>query len=392
MTKGRKVFRNKKKYRKKRIEQVAIVLLILIIVAVVVFFGYSIIDPIINFFKNDDNTSIETEPWTPTVTTTQTTEESLTDSAESQTTAAENTTGFVAYTLSSEDLATKAALEKALDTVKANGYTVVVAVLKSQGGQINYVTGSEFAATAELKVNSELNAKQIADIIKSNEITPIAKISVLNDNNRYGANRVGSYKIASDNSTWLDNAPSAGGKPWLSPFETDTQEYYKYLIKEISDAGFSEIICDDMIFPTFRNSDLNYIGEKVTNPQRYKALITLTDVIVNSVTDKSKIIIETDSIDIISGKSEILKPQELKNVSLAVNYSVNVIPASDTMEADLSKMDSHDRTKEVFTIIKSGSGELNIIPYINSEGINQSELDEIIKALNELGYQSYYIY
>lgn len=392
MTKGRKVFRNKRMYRKKRAGKVVIILLILIIAAVIIFFGYSVIEPIINFFKNDKNKTIETEPWTPTVTTAQTTESSLTDSDESQTTVTENKTSFVAYTLSLESLATKAALEKDLDAVKANGYTSVVVVLKSQGGQINYITGSEFAATAELKVNSELNAKQIADIIKSKDITPIAKINVLNDNNRYGANRDGSYKIASDNSTWLDDAPSFGGKPWLSPFETYTQEYYKYLTKEISDAGFSEIICDDMIFPTFRNSDLNYIGEKVTNPQRYKALISLTDVIVNSTADKSKIIIEADSNDIISGKSEIFKPQELKNVSLAVNYSVNVIPNSDTLEADLSKMNSYDRTKELFTIIKSVSGELNIIPYINTEGINKSELDDVIKALNDLGYQSYYIY
>ena len=51
-------------------------------------------------------------------------------------------------------------------------------------------------------VQSKLTAKQIVSAINSSGLKPIAKISVLNDNSRYGANRDGSYKIASDNSTW----------------------------------------------------------------------------------------------------------------------------------------------------------------------------------------------
>ncbi|MEG0615201.1 MAG: hypothetical protein RR540_05540, partial [Oscillospiraceae bacterium] len=96
------------------------VLLTIVIVAVLIFLGYSIGEPIVNFFKNGGyEESTVTEPWTPPVTTT---------SADKKVTTTEKTiappaitSGYNALILTKEDIITADALAKAIAGAKEKG-------------------------------------------------------------------------------------------------------------------------------------------------------------------------------------------------------------------------------------------------------------------------------
>lgn len=399
MSKGRKVYRRSKYTHKRKITRALYISLFIIVIAALIFFGYSIGAPILDFITNKNPKDVQTEPWTPPPSDT-TSSSSVSDTSVSETETAiseitSNETELSAFTLPSQALISTDSLNAALENAKAKGYTSAIVILKEQGGKFYYATDSKFAATAENIVQSKLTAKQIVSAINSSGLKPIAKISVLNDNNRYGANRDGSYKIASDNSTWLDNSPANGGKPWLSPFLADTQEYMGFLADEISGAGFETIICDDIMFPEFRNSDLNYIGKSVKSNTRYKALINIVNIIKDaSKNNNCSVILEINASDIISNKAEVLKPSELTDITLAVNYSPAQISysAADNATTDFSKMNISEKTTAVFSDIKSKTGDLPIIPYINASAMTESELTDTLNALKNLGYSSYLYY
>ena len=162
-------------------------------------------------------------------------------------------------------------------------------------------------------VNSTLSLNEIITEINTYGLKPIAEISVLADNiypRMYGDT---AYRFENQETLWLDNSPS-NGKPWMSAFSAGTRSYLSRITNEISEAGFKEIICTDISFPLFRTSDLGYIGSKVKSETRYLALVDVANQIISTAQqNNSNIMIEESAVKIISGTSEIYKPDEIEN-------------------------------------------------------------------------------
>jgi hypothetical protein len=55
-------------------------------------------------------------------------------------------------------------------------------------------------------------------------------------------------------------------------------------------------------------------------------------------------------------------------------------------------MNISEKTTAVFSDIKSKTGDLPIIPYINASAMTESELTDTLNALKNLGYSSYLYY
>ncbi len=400
---GRKVYRNKMKNRKKYRKNTLFIILFILLLAVLVFVGYSIARPIYNYFSERKNNDVNNaEAWEPPVyeneeesaVTTVSEDESPGDESPENTS---DSLDFSAYVIPPEALSASDTLKNALAEAKNNGYTSAVVILKDKGGAIYYNTGSEIAASGENAVKGSMPAGQISAMITAAGLKPIASVNLLEDNNRYGANRTGSYKFAGDNSTWLDNSVANGGKPWLSPFDSDTQSYVEYLADEITAAGFDTVIFDGIVFPDFRNSDLTYIGQAVQDANRYNALVNIANIAGDTArTRDANPIIQVSAIDIINNKAEVFKPDLLNGSIFSVYYSpqdFNGIVVIDNTETVLSDLSAYDKTILIFDEIRMKSGgNVEIIPYIDNGGmINQSDLNDTLTALISLGYESYII-
>ena len=401
---GRKVYRRAAGNKKKRTMKILKVIFTLVILAALVFLGYSIAKPIFNYIndKGGVNSAEETKPWTPPVQTETAPEETtVSENVTEETTVTEPeqenvTNGFSAFSIPAAALESEQALTEALNSAKEGGYTAVSVTLKAEGGKIYYSTASEMALLSEDAVSGTMKAEQIAALIRDSGFTPVAYVNLLEDNNRYGESRKGAYRIASDDSTWLDNAPANGGKPWLSPFDTDTQSYAAFISNEISGAGFEYVIFDGLMFPSFRNSDLGYIGDIVKSADRYKALINLADIAVSSAeSNNSKAMVTVSAFRVISGTEEVFKPAELGCEMIAVEYVPSEFEGAVVINGEekaMAELNAYEKAQVIFSEIQRQAGEgKKLVPVLKQTDFSQADFSETITAVRELGCESYII-
>ena len=398
---GRKIYRTSANYRKKRNRKILKVILIIILLAALVFLGYSVAKPIHNYIisKTGENVS-EDEVWTPPVLEEESIEETEAEETEVTTQPAEEeikpkTDTFSAYQLPVEALASTETLMNALHTAKEIGYTAVSVPLKAEGGKMYYITSSEMAMSSENAVVGTMYAGQIASIIKNEGFISIAYVNLLEDNNRYGENRKGSYRTT-DDSTWLDNAPSKGGKPWLSPFDTDAQAFVQTISNEVAGANFDHIIFDGLDFPNFRNSDKAYIGEIVQSETRYKALVNVAEIAAETAAANNiNSILTVSAADILAGTEEVFKPDELSYTTIAVEYFPAEIANTAVIngeETALSELPANNKTYVIFSEIQRLAGtDVTIVPVLRQSDFSQADFNETITAVRSLGCDSYII-
>ncbi len=402
---GRKVYRTRAGNRKRKTQKFFKVLLFIIILAALVFVGYSVGKPIYKYFtERDANGSAEgdTAPWTPPAVTEET--DASGDDAEDteeDTDSSDEENGlpkvdFSAYQLPENALNSEADLKTALENIKGSGYTAAVVTLKAEGGKIYYKTTSEMALSDDDAVAGAMYAGQIASMIRTAGFVPIAKINLLEDHNLYGEYKKGSYHFENSTSTWLDNSVENGGKPWLSPFDTDTQSFAAYLANEASGAGFDYIVFDGLVFPPFRNSDLNYIGSTVKAADKYKSLISLADISAKAAeTNGSAAVITISAGDVLRGTSEVFKPAELTVKTISVEYLPSELDGTAVIngeEVALADMTAYDKATAVFSEIKRLAGEdFTIVPALRQSDFSQADFNDTISAFMDLELDSYII-
>lgn len=405
--KGRKVYRTNSYEKKKRLKKALNILLGIIVIAALVFVGYSVGKPILNYLsqENDDSGNKE-EPWTPPVVTTSATESDTLDektddmsSGSNETvTSADNentSSGMTVFMLPTDALSSSSQLSAMLEKVKSDGYSAVSVTLKAKGGKIYYNTTSTMARLDENAVVGNMPIQQIFYIIKNSGMKMIAELNILEDNNRYGEYRDGSYHSL-DGSTWLDSAADKGGKPWLSPFEKDTKEMVRYLVKEVASAGFDYISLSGLTFPTFRNSDLVILGDSVKDTNRYKALVELANVAKAAADENNAgLFIRLNAADIVYGKAEIFKPDELSGYTFLIDFSPSEFSDSivyDGKEIIFNELDPSVKFKTAFDIIKGQCGSnVSVIPIVTENGSNHADYDSLISMIISEGFESYFV-
>lgn len=402
---GRKIYRTRAGNRKRRTQKFFKALFMIIILAALVFVGYSVGKPIYKYFseRSGKDSAEETVPWTPPVMPDDTditvgeTEDVPEESTYVSEDSVENSKlDFSAYQLPETALVSDAELRNALESAKGSGYTAIVVTMKAEGGKIYYKTSSQMALSADGAVVGGMYAGQISSMIKNAGFTPIAKINLLEDHNWYGEYKTGAYRFEGSTSTWLDDSAANGGKPWLSPFDTDTQSYAAYLANEVSSAGFDYVIFDGIVFPPFRSSDLNYVGAIVKDPSKYKTLISIADISAKAAeANGSSVMVMASAGEIIGGKSDLFKPAELTVKTVSVEYFPNGLENTALINGEeiaLSELTAYDRARTVFTEIKRLAGdEITIVPALRQTDFSQADFSETISAFMDLGFTSYII-
>ena len=396
---GRRVYRNSggRKFRKNALN----ILLIILSLVVVVFLIYSISGPIANYFKNRAIES-EAEPWRPAPLPDQLIAENniekenpVTPIDEPSNANIKSTQNFSACFIPVTSMASSETLKDALQMARADGYTAAVVTLKDKGGSFYYNTSSEMAGLADNAVKSDLTAEHICTLIKAAGLKPIASVNLLEDHNIYGGYKQGAYKFENSTSTWYDNRVESGGKPWLSPFEADTKDFVAFISDEVSKAGFESIIFDGIVFPPFRQSDLNYIGSTVKAADRYLGLVNIANIATEAANKNGAAsMLKITAEDIITGSSEVFKPDLLDSNIILVYYAPENFIKTIVINGDeivLSDMIISDSTEVVFNIILEAAGDKEIIPHLDSAGLTQADFNDVITALIKLGFGAYVI-
>ena len=105
-----------------------------------------------------------------------------------------------------------------------------------------------------------------------------------------------------------------------------TVQYLTEITGEVSRAGFSQIWCKDAVFPDFRESDLNYIGESVQNPERSAALVQLVNQLAQTA-GNVPLWVEVDAADAAEGTAEVFQPDTLHVSGVVLDLAENAAQA-----------------------------------------------------------------
>ena len=323
---------NKKKNKSRQTLTLVITIVVAVVLGVV---GYGIGKPIVNYFQNRgqiSDSSNDPQSGVSSDESDSSQEYISSESSEPETPPKPAVADVRLYVLPVEATSSSAALGSALAAAKEAGYNTVAVTLKDEGGHLYYKTTVERVRYDTIIVQGTLTAAQIAEQIENAGMSSAAKINVLKDSltPRY----FGGYTFA-DGTHWVDDfpPPNGNGKRWLSPFVDETVVYLNNLVSELSDAGFDHIICSNVRYPEFHQTDIDtHLAYLQLNDRgkRLTALWDLLDLMESSVsggTDKAKLWVEVNGADIIKAdvfgtSAEIAaNADKLSKIGVIADYS-----------------------------------------------------------------------
>lgn len=226
----------------------------------------------------------------------------------------------------------EASLTSALAEAKKSGCSVAAVTLKDTVGHLLYKTSIAEVKDTET-VTGTLTAAQIAQAITGEGLIPAARINTLMD--QIGAIYVkGYYTFPPEQGGWRwnDDKDEKGGKPWMSPFKSESAAYIGNITNELSTAGYKHIICVNTRYPAFHGIDistyLNHLPLK-DSKKRVDALWSIVDSAKTSAEKNgAEVWLEMSGTNLIAEKRDctdaelIADKEKLKGVKIAVNYDI----------------------------------------------------------------------
>lgn len=386
--KGRKIYKTKEKryYRKGKSGRFMSIALTVLLTGGLVFVGYSVAGPLLNYTQKKGDNSISSLGNSTNYS--ETSEDSVGDSLE---TIEDIKTVYKCTFLSRSCLEDIDSLEYEIGEIVETDAEYIVVPLKLSGGRIYYssdVRGAGYSGA----VVSYLELYEIVSAIEEAGLKSIAYMSVLDDNIYPASYPDAGYRIEESGSVWIDDNPYDGGKPWLNPFSYDAVEYSESLADEITLAGFDEIIFSDIVFPPFRESDIEYIGETVRDSGRYTSLVSLANDLYD-IAEKNGVpsMLEVSAEDIAKGCAEVFRPGLLSTVMLVVNIDFDNLYTLETTEGKTYHFtgDTASKAKKLMRIIKEDIKDFKVIIRLSGENLYEEDLEETKSELIKLGYESY---
>ena len=392
--KGRKIYKTKEKnyYGKSPVGKAFSIGLTVLLIGGIGFLGYSVAEPLINYSnkKGDktDSSAIELPDETPT----NQDGEPLTGGDANNIAPPINTEDYCAYTLSPMDISSPEAIKTALRRVPADEKIKYIEVpLKASGGNIYYDSTNYFAKQAGA-VQSSVKLTDIVNAISSEGYKPVAMMSTFSDSIVPDAFRDMGYYTLDDGSQWIDNALEAGGKPWMTPFSDRAVTYNSDIAAEISSAGFEKVVCSDFIFPTFRESDIEYLGESVISSDRYMVLTSAANLLYDRIMENgANMMLEVSASELLKGNNDIVQPMLLKVNTVILNIDLDTLSygvyTADTVY-EFSGTPA-ENVKKMLDLVGEDVDDFNVVVRISGMTLSTQDLLDAKDEIVGCGYSSF---
>lgn len=386
--KGRKIYKTKEKnyYGKSPMGKFLSGALTVLLIGGIGFLGYSVAEPVINYTKHKGD-----EPEEPEISATEPMTENATALGESPTEAqtTEKTEPveemiYKAAMLKPSDLASIEALKSALEEIPQDeGIEYVEIPLKYSGGSIYYAS---IVAEAQTAVKSNI---LLADIVKETEksgFKPSAFLSIFNDNIVPLAYPETGYVMSEDSTQWTDS----NEKPWMSPYSQRALDYNTNIVLEVTSEGFEQIVCSDLIFPDFTNSDLQILDPVLGETERCMALTSSANVLYDrAVANGASMQIEVSAVDILLSKADILQPMLLSSNNIIINIDLDRL--SDGVAEQEFNGTPAENVEKCLSLVNDILIDFNTTVRVSGNSFTTEELLEAKEAINQYGYKAFVI-
>ena len=383
-SKGR-LYKKRKSTGRKVLEIVLMVLAVGILGVV----GYSAAGPLISYFQGEGDGSTTT-PWEPPESSTPEESETTTSDSESaNTTTPPLSDGSGAYVLNEAALTNQNALIGALNTAEKSGCSVIIVTVKDKEGHLLYKSQLDDVKNTDL-VTGSMSAVQIISVIKSRGFTDIkALVPTLYDSTTSVYVDDMCYRFAGDGYNWLDGSPENGGKRWADPFRKGTRDYYSRLARELTGAGFNEVLLSELRFPDFIPYDQTILDARNFSNTRYTALSGLYTTVSSATGKKSAVAVNIADVLAGYGKSygstaEILSD---KSFTGTVYLMIDLTSIGNTLATGENSQISlpADPVQKVHTLVSRAASyigtNVTVVPVIEAKGLSAEALGRCYDAL-----------
>ncbi len=386
--KGRKIYKTKEKnyYGKSPAGKFFSALLSILLIGGIGFIGYSVAGPMINYTrKQGDEEPQESETTVPEEISTET----QTENSDVSTVYENKDKIYKAFFLSEYDMSSTESIKTAIERIpQEQGIEYIEVPLKLKNGKLTYESSVQEIIDSDI-VQPEITLQEIARTIRKEGYTPSAHISVFADSTIPKIYPQYSYMIAETLYAWQDKNADL----WASPFSSGYNDYLTFIADEISGAGFKKIICSDLSFPEFTDRDIQEINdERLESESRYTYLADTANALYETITsNNSDMLIEVSASDVISGKSEILKPTFINADTIVVDINLDEISRGVDTGNTVYEFEGtvSENVIKMLELAKEELSDFNIAVRISGGSNNTSDILTAKDDIKEKGYVSF---
>ncbi len=383
------------KKRKSTGRKIAEVILLILLAGGLIFVGYSIAKGLSNSIGGGNATDSTPQGWTPPessssdTTPQQSGSESTEEITPPPTTAPEPETSGGSYVVPETALNSASALTQALSSAKNAGFTQVIIPVKNDMGELLYATTIDNLKNTNL-VKGTLPAGQIASMAKGMGLEAKALLPALRDHLTPASVLDTGYWFKDDSYAWLDNYADRGGRRWIDPFRKGSSDYLSSVAKELTDAGFDEVLLSQMRFPVFKPYDQSILDGKYFTATRYTALTALYNNVNSADGGKTAAVINMSDLLAGYGKSygdtaEMLSDSAFDGkvyLNITLSEFGNKLKISDKETIDLPA-DPAQKAKALMSKAEEYLGtKYTIVPVIAPENMNWEQVAKCYEVLD----------
>lgn len=383
--KGRKIYKTKEKnyYGKSPFGKFMSGALTVLLIGGIGFLGYSLAEPIVNYTQHKGDEPATEAPTTEAAMISEIPTEAISEEA----TVPFKESFYTAAALKASDMMNVGSLRSALAAVPQNEAEYVELPLKVSGGNIYYASSVLEAQTA---IKSELTLHDIIKEIENSGFKPAAVISVFRDNIMSEAYPEGGYVLSDGGAQWTDS----NGKSWTTPYSQRTLDYNANIVAELTSAGFEQIICSDLVFPDFTESDLQLLDPVLGQNDRCIALTSAANLLYDkTVSNGASMQIEISAEDILKGKADVLQPMLLSSGNIILNIDLDKLSGgiSDGNTVYEFSGTNTEKIEKCLDLVNDKLVDFNAAIRLSGESLNYDELVEAKNALSDYGCKAYVI-
>lgn len=222
-------------------------------------------------------------------------------------------------------LSDTASLSDVAGRAKAAGVNMAVVNLKGEDGILQYASGVQAAKQNNLIAPGAPDAAAAAAKLKSDGITPCARICCFQDPAASDAMRQDAVLYNGNHGyRWLDGS----NKSWLNPYNEDARQYLISIAKEAISKGYTYILFDGVEFPSSGSAgSTTYYGDNLSSKEdALKSFVAEAKQAINAA--GGKLIVHV-SADASVGRANALTAQDQNIFGLTGDYVSPDICAAD---------------------------------------------------------------
>jgi len=158
-------------------------------------------------------------------------------------------------------LADSAAFDAFLDGLPGAGLNAVMVDIKDSEGNLLYTTQNANAIAWEAVSPGAFDLGGLSERLSARGIHLVARMSAFRDERAARGNLDYAVTFRGPGTTWLDNFPTEGGRPWLNPHSPGARQYITDLAVEAARLGAVLVVVDDFTFPPNSLTEDAYFGD-----------------------------------------------------------------------------------------------------------------------------------